>query len=1156
MGVVGTPNDILAEDQSDGHNTVTNDYVIVNYTDALLPHQLGDSCASSDELTLDNKANIIITDQISHQQTSVQESPRRWDNTGNRAGTETIAHVEAGFGSHPHTSDKERKSRLSDDAEEDENLFICDYPSPGLQAAAPPITPDINEQTDSANKDAMDVDDKASSNEVSPMTPDFSQWKATLGTHLSSVSIPMHDKKHCLTYDALTPNDGMRLSMPTPKEEDAKGRDNSHSVFVCNNETSAPGQNAEPVPDVPKKPRKTSRRAKNARDYIAQHYGNDHEAKEGKRKRVQEAQSSRKLSKLNNEPRSSLFATIHEMANDVTIGSAARTASLDDPLISTSHKTAEEIMRSDVPEGFDTRRKSTQEKDTKEAKSLFGYKQVQALTRSDGTLAWQLKNMSSALESYQLTAAAWMAKRELLPNPPFGGILADVMGMGKTVIALACVSGNLPNEELTKRFSCATLVVVPNKMIAEQWKSEIFKHCREPIRSSAAIYSSHLKMRPSYYKRLQIVITTFSEVRRQGLSQEDLQELRDIHKGDLKSFRKASGNQLGDLFQIDWYRVILDEAHAIKNHTGQTTIACQLLSANYRWLLTGTPLHNEREEIFPYLKFLGCEDTECRKDFIETYIKVQGDGEKFDSLISRIMLRRTHADTWGQKKPKAILSLPPSKTQDIWVPLSVEDQAFFDLVFKYYKRRCVGGKREEPELGPSNQDDSESTLRHAMNTRLRQIVSHPFNVERFLRTSLHEHDIDSLLKKLDEVAGKKTILQQLVAGIKDEDFNKTYQVGLNTLHQCTLRDGHAFGGLFNLKYLLQLIRNELSIAGEACGICKKPPALPVRAYRCDHVFCEKCILSTIEDSIKEHRIGSAICTVDNCNTLLDVGEDVVTLTSLEDEASTKEFTKPGKDANGVRLAREKDVNGLFCAALREPEANLIPCTKLTATMAVILTWMEEYPTDKIIGKNGFADSLTCELHTDRPVFTQFVETGEILGYLLGELGIEFYYMFGSVTHEQRLRALEKFGRGKKSKVLVRCPKSLSRSPTATHLLLIGYKISSLKCGGQSLNLTAANRVIIIDPWWNDTAETQAFGRVLRRGQEKATHLVRILSEGTFDTHVTDLQVKKAKDISAALQDDAPALGPGVAAPRSTRGRTREETKRLKEQLRAKARAAS
>lgn len=506
MSAVGTPNDILDEYQGGGHSTGINDYVVVDYADPLLLHQLGDSCASPDKLSLNHKANTIILDQISHQQTSVQESPRRWDNTGSRAGKETMAQVEAGFGIHHHrTSDKERRSRLIDDVEEVESLFIYGYSNPEFQAAAPPITPDINGQTASANKDAMDVDDKASSNEVSPMTPDLGQWEATMGTHTCSVSVPIHDKKHCLTNKILTPNDGLSLAMPTPKEEYIHGHDNSRLVLACHKETSVPGQNTEHAPDTPKKPRKTSRRARNAREYIAKDYGDNHEAKERKRKRLQEAQRSRKRSKSNDELRSSLFATIHDMANDVTTGSATRIASLNDPLISTSRKAAKEIMRSDVPEGFDTRRKSTQEKDTNEAKSLFGYKKIQEITRSDGTLAWQFKNMNSALESYQLTAAAWMAKRELLPNPPYGGILADLMGMGKTVIALACISGDLPNKELTKRFSFATLVVVPNKMIAGQWGSEISKHCREPIRSSVAIYGSHLNMRPSYYKSLQIV---------------------------------------------------------------------------------------------------------------------------------------------------------------------------------------------------------------------------------------------------------------------------------------------------------------------------------------------------------------------------------------------------------------------------------------------------------------------------------------------------------------------------------------------------------------------------------------------------------------------------------------------------------------------------
>ena len=77
----------------------------------------------------------------------------------------------------------------------------------------------------------------------------------------------------------------------------------------------------------------------------------------------------------------------------------------------------------------------------------------------------------------------------------------------------------------------------------------------------------------------------------------------------------------------------------------------------------------------------------------------------------------------------------------------------------------------------------------------------------------------------------------------------------------------------------------------------------------------------------------------------------------------------------------------------------------------------------------------------------------------------------------------------------------------------------MKCGGQSLNLTAANRVIIVDPWWNTTVEKQAYSRVLRLGQEKPTHLVRIMACASVDNRISTLQVSKDEEIDHALQDD-------------------------------------
>lgn len=64
----------------------------------------------------------------------------------------------------------------------------------------------------------------------------------------------------------------------------------------------------------------------------------------------------------------------------------------------------------------------------------------------------------------------------------------------------------------------------------------------------------------------------------------------------------------------------------------------------------------------------------------------------------------------------------------------------------------------------------------------------------------------------------------------------------------------------------------------------------------------------------------------------------------------------------------------------------------------------------------------------------------------------------------------------------------------------GMKImlASLKCGGLGLNLTAANRVICLDPWWNVAVENQAFARVYRIGQVQETKFLRLVVKNSID----------------------------------------------------------
>jgi hypothetical protein len=76
----------------------------------------------------------------------------------------------------------------------------------------------------------------------------------------------------------------------------------------------------------------------------------------------------------------------------------------------------------------------------------------------------------------------------------------------------------------------------------------------------------------------------------------------------------------------------------------------------------------------------------------------------------------------------------------------------------------------------------------------------------------------------------------------------------------------------------------------------------------------------------------------------------------------------------------------------------------------------------------------------------------------------------------------------------------------------------MQCSGQALNLACANRVIILDVWWNSDLEQQAFGRVYRMGQTKTTYFGRILVRNTIDVRLSHLQLAKLKTIAGSIKE--------------------------------------
>jgi hypothetical protein len=247
------------------------------------------------------------------------------------------------------------------------------------------------------------------------------------------------------------------------------------------------------------------------------------------------------------------------------------------------------MLFANIPEGSSRKTALNDKKQLQEASKSFGYAKVKA---QDGK--WLIKGMKSTLYHHQLLGAQWMVKRELSSNAPHGGLLADSMGLGKTVQTLACMVGNPPGPEDVKRGVKATLIVVPAGVL-NQWFDEIKYHASEGIFPKVLIYKTAMHIPMSILQDVDILLCSYGDVMKQ-FPFPDKSARERISEIGYKAWWKQAICELGPLHQVNWFRVVLDEAQAIKNNSARTSLACQNLKSIYRWCLTGTPLLNRLEE--------------------------------------------------------------------------------------------------------------------------------------------------------------------------------------------------------------------------------------------------------------------------------------------------------------------------------------------------------------------------------------------------------------------------------------------------------------------------------------------------------------------------------------------------------------------------------
>ena len=134
------------------------------------------------------------------------------------------------------------------------------------------------------------------------------------------------------------------------------------------------------------------------------------------------------------------------------------------------------------------------------------------------------------------------------------------------------------------------------------------------------------------------------------------------------------------------------------------------------------------------------------------------------------------------------------------------------------------------------------------------------------------------------------------------------------------------------------------------------------------------------------------------------------------------------------------------------------------------------------------------------VFSQFVKHLSILREYLDEQGIHYQYLDGSTPQSKRQKAVDAFQNGEGDVFLI-----------------------SLKAGGSGLNLTAADYVIHMDPWWNPAVEDQASDRAHRIGQQRPVTIYRLVAENTIEEKIVKLHQRK-RDLADNLLEGSDISG--------------------------------
>ncbi|KAJ9115870.1 hypothetical protein QFC22_005012 [Naganishia vaughanmartiniae] len=546
-----------------------------------------------------------------------------------------------------------------------------------------------------------------------------------------------------------------------------------------------------------------------------------------------------------------------------------------------------------------------------------------------------------------------------------------------------------------------------------------------------------------------------------------------VHGFDVMG-RKTSREVVSPLQSIEWFRVVLDEAHFIKDPSTIVSRAASYLEAERRLCLTGTPIQNKVEDVWALLKFLRLKPFDDRNVW-QTYIMSLAKAGnslgvvRLQTILRHCTLRRTK-DTVS-KDGQRLLDLPPRVDRKVEIELSPEERAIYDAHFTQTKTNFEAMRSKKTGITYVN------ILQQIL--RLRQICDHwtlinEANVEDVEEEIMDEMDLDT---------AKQTILQEGLS------LRRAFAYVNSLPDAASTSDAAEASSCYSCQVPLRVNESkeeededeEVNNKGKAKkGKAKTRTVAPILT-RCCHLFCQACFKREVFPSFPNQMVGAGRkCPA--CDTGLRLGTDVIEV------------------APGATLAVDAAANSKMKANKRkkfvgEPQLS----SKMRVLLMDLLQISKHNPHSDNYDPSQASDIVDLDpdgkpLITKSVVFSQWTSMLDHIENMLSYADIGYARLDGTMKREVRAEAMD----------------ALKNDPKCEVLLV------SLRAGGVGLNLTTASRAYLIDPYWNPSVENQAIDRIHRLGQTRSVTSIKYVVKNSIEEKMLQVQQRKSELVKISL----------------------------------------